>query len=269
MTDYSDMENKTTSQFLVYALHHPDSDHVYIGQSSRGMLRPQEHEKYLHAPKFARLSRVKWIKSLHAKGLKPEIAVLEEFADASELNDAERFYIAYFKSLGIPLLNCTEGGDGGAEISRRYWADPASREKKRLERLGYKHLAETKVRMSAASKGKKKSAEHCASMSEARRRNWENPEYRARQIAAQKAAKNSDKARAQAAEWAKLSSHDTHRSPEYRAKQSEIAKAACASDEVRERKSDAATLKAQDPEYIEKLSIARKKWWAKRKRIPT
>lgn len=291
--------NEQDPQCIIYLLHHPASKQLYIGKSAKGMKRPRGHSEPGQLKHYAHLPRAKWIQSLKKRGLEAQIVILEVCASPNDLDEAERFHISYFRSLGFRLLNLTDGGDGingyrhsdkararmskkhkarantdegrqrMAEMANNYWSTDEAREKKRLERLGYKHPDETKAKTSAALKGKKKSAEHCAALSEARKRNWANPEYRARQVAAQKATHGTAERKAQAAEWAKLSSHDTHRSPEYRAKQSEIAKAACASDEVRARKSDAATLKAQDPEYIEKLSIARKKWWAKRKRIPT
>jgi len=244
MTDYNDMGNETTSsQFIVYALHHSDSDHVYIGQSSRGMLRPQQHDQQAELPKFAHLPRAKWIRSLHARGLKPEIAILEEFENDEDLDDAERFHIAYYKSIGIPLLNCTEGGDGGAEISRRYWSDPASREKKRVERTGRKHSAETKAKMAASAKGKTKSAEHCAAMSEARKRNWATPGYREKQVESQKVAQNQSNVVA---------------------KKSEAATTQWADQDARDRKSEQSRRHWQDPKNKAKLSEAMKRSWERR-----
>ena len=266
MSYCDDMEKETTSQFLIYALHHPESDHVYIGQSSQGMTRPMQHGRPWSMEKLAKLPRIKWIKSLRAKGLEYEIAILEELSSVDDLDDAEKFHIACFKAMGIPLLNLTEGGDGGAEISRRYWSDPKSREKKRKERIGQTWNKETKAKMSAAHKGRKKTPEERANMAAAAKRRWATPGYRDKQAVAQRASHSSPEKRAQAAEWAKLASRDTNRSPEYRAKQSDAAKTSCAKEEVRARKSAAATLKAQDPEYIAKLSAARKAWWAERKK---
>jgi hypothetical protein len=263
---YCDDMEKTTSQFLIYALHHPESDHVYIGQSSLGMKRPMQHGQAVSMEKLAHLPRIKWIGSLRAKGLEYEIAILEELPSADDLNDAEKFYIACFKAMGIPLLNLTEGGDGGAEISRRYWSDPKSREKKSKERLGQKHDEETKTKISESHKGKKKSLEVRANMSRAAQERAATPEWKEKQSKAQKIAHGTDEKRAQAAEWAKLASHDAHKTPEYRAKQSEAQKASCATEEVRARKSAATTRLAQDPEYIAKLSAARKAWWAARKK---
>jgi len=291
------VENTKNPQFLIYALWHPNSKRVYVGKSSKGMRRPMAHGEPANLRQYAHLPRAKWITSLRKRGLEPKIAVLEVCASADDLNEAERFYISAFKAQGTPLLNLTDGGDGVlghkfteaalakmsatrkkrmaetpgereriAQMSRDYWATPEARAKKSAERMGVGWTDETRVKMVAALTGKPKSAKHRAALSGASVKKWTAPGYREKQIKAQREAHSTPEAKAQAAEWAKRASHDTHRSPEYREKQSARAKAACASKEVRERKSAAATLKAQDPAYIKKLSDARKLWWAERKK---
>lgn len=44
--------------------------------------------------------------------LKPEIEILEEFEEKHDLNDAEIFWISYFKMIGCNLTNISKGGDG-------------------------------------------------------------------------------------------------------------------------------------------------------------
>jgi hypothetical protein len=244
------------SPFIIYALHNSESNHVYVGQSSKGLKRPQEHSKPATLRREAHFPKSMWIESLKKRGLEPEIAILEECKSAADLNDAERFHIAYFRFLSIPLLNCTEGGDGGAEISRRYWADPEARKKRSEDQLGTKKSEETKSRIAEANRGQKRTPEACERMTEAAEKRWEDPEYRERQIAAQKEAKSSDEAKAKAAEWGKLSSRDSHRTPEYRAKMSEMKKAECSTDEVREQRSASTTNLWKDPEYAEKMREA-------------
>lgn len=50
-----------------------------------------------------------WLKSLLVRGVEPEALLLEE---THEWQEAEMFYIAYFTSIGLPLVNGTAGGDG-------------------------------------------------------------------------------------------------------------------------------------------------------------
>lgn len=218
------MDFKPTSPFLIYVLHHPDSLRVYIGKSSSGMTRPSQHFDPSHLRTCARLPSAKWIQSLRKRGLEPQISILEEVATQDGLNEAECFYIAYFRSLGTPLLNLTDGGDGApgykptaealqnmsaaqrrrientpgavgrlTSMSNEYWSDEAARDKKSAERTGQQWSPETKAKMSASAKGKPKSAEHRANIAKAAaiamKRRWENPVFREQQRQMQLATK--------------------------------------------------------------------------------
>jgi hypothetical protein len=44
--------------------------------------------------------------------MKPEVVVLQKFDDAAILYEAEHFWIAYFRAMGCPLTNGTDGGPG-------------------------------------------------------------------------------------------------------------------------------------------------------------
>lgn len=108
----------------------------YVGSSTRGLRRPRQHgEPYrlrTHNHKNA------WIKSLHAFGLDYEIVILEETSSREVLPALERFWIAYGRACGWPLTNLTDGGEGT---------------------LGVERSAETRERMAAALRGKKRSRE--------------------------------------------------------------------------------------------------------------
>src|SRR5271166_3360522 len=102
------MEN--TYKNLIYGLIDPrDGQLRYIGLSSSGMSRPKDHGKE------SRLKRNKtrtgnWIKSLQSQGLTYEIEVLEEYPNDishKDLEEAEIWNIAYYKSLGCELYNHT------------------------------------------------------------------------------------------------------------------------------------------------------------------
>lgn len=115
------------ARFLIYGLIDPrDGQLRYVGKSATGMGRPKSlHSAYCLA----------WERQLRARGLKPDIEVLEEHESAEALPEAERYFIAYFRFIGCRLTNLTAGGDGGAT------------------RHG-PHTPESKVLMSIAMKGK-------------------------------------------------------------------------------------------------------------------
>lgn len=118
------------NKYLIYVLHHPDSKHVYVGKSCSGMKRPKEHGAVGYMKRNKNYPVVRWIEKLRLSGKIYEIAVVEDFVTASDLAETEKFYIAYFRSLGISLLNLTDGGDGtlGAKASaekRKKLADAA------------------------------------------------------------------------------------------------------------------------------------------------
>lgn len=93
------------------------------------------HEKYSHYC-------AKWIRSLFKKGLKPVMHVCAEL-EWEDAKKAEVECIYMCKKLGYPLTNCTDGGDGT---------------------LGFRPSAETRKKLSAASKGKPKSESHQAKL---------------------------------------------------------------------------------------------------------
>lgn len=112
------MNKKKPNKHLIYGLIDPITDELrYIGRSSSGLNRPRQHLapcnfetqiSYCH----------NWVKSLIKQGIRPQIIVIEEFLDASGLNDAEQFWISYFKGLGSRLTNLTDGGFGFSDYTR-------------------------------------------------------------------------------------------------------------------------------------------------------
>lgn len=113
-----------------------------------------------------------WIASLKAKGIKPTIILLEEFANEAESLQAEQFYISYFRYLGANLTNHTDGGEGTTgyrhtEIAKRRMSQ--KRKGKNHHFYGIKGAANPNFgqkrpaqgpKISAALKGKKLSKEH-------------------------------------------------------------------------------------------------------------
>lgn len=99
---------------IIYGLCEPQTWLLrYIGKSSSGLVRPRRHT-HKTALKL-RDHCHNWIRSLVESGRKPEIIVLETLPDdssAAELKNAEIRLISFFRSLGYPLTNLTDGGEG-------------------------------------------------------------------------------------------------------------------------------------------------------------
>lgn len=183
---------------LIYGLIDPLTGELrYIGQSSVGMRRAQKHcwEYYLRPENSKRQHSYKqrWILGLMKAKLKPEIIILEKLETKNELNEAEIFWISYYKSLGSRLTNISPGGNIAVPppprpkgykhnketrelISKalRLNAKPITEERRKqmsLARLGKKTQPcseETKRKISIANTGKKATPEHIKKLSSAK-----------------------------------------------------------------------------------------------------
>jgi group I intron endonuclease len=112
---------------FIYGLVDPRTGQLrYVGQTSCGMRRPQQHAKPWSLKAAPHTHKSRWINSLVCDGLMYEIVILEV---TEKLNEAERFWLAYLRS-HHNLTNATVGG----EIGMR----------------GFKHSAEARQKMSAA-----------------------------------------------------------------------------------------------------------------------
>lgn len=92
---------------FVYGLIDPNTKELkYVGITIEGFRRFQNH--------FCKKSRFnpvkKWIQGLRENGQIFDIVYLEYFnTDGEHLDEAEEFWISYFKSIGCELLNVTHG----------------------------------------------------------------------------------------------------------------------------------------------------------------
>ena len=104
------------TRYLIYGLIDPRNEGLrYIGRSSSGLNRPKAHER-----DTTNSHKTRWIAQLKAAGLTYEIEVLEVVESPDLLNEAECFFIAYFRSLGCRLTNLTDGGERvGGWVHRR------------------------------------------------------------------------------------------------------------------------------------------------------
>lgn len=116
-------------QIVIYGLHRPGRDIFYVGKTNSLKRRLKEHRRWL-------------------KG-KIEVIVLE-IVDSSEWKAAEHAWIQTFRELGLTMANKTEGGDGAETLSAELKAAISARQ------TGRKASEETRKRMSAAQKGKRK-----------------------------------------------------------------------------------------------------------------
>lgn len=106
----------TSSQkYKLYYLVDPSSKEIrYVGVTK---LRLQDRLKG-HLYKVNRKDRKgqshksAWIQSLINQDLKPEIHLLQSFTKESDVFDAEKYWISYFKEVGCDLTNSCEGGRG-------------------------------------------------------------------------------------------------------------------------------------------------------------
>lgn len=136
----------SSKNLVIYALHHDSSNCVYIGKSINGMTRPQGHGSPGRIKKYSHLPISKWIIKLNKLGLRYQISILETCETYESLNNAEKFYIAYLRSVGATLLNLTDGGDGplGFKMS------PESVKRRAATQRGAKRSEKTKILLSAA-----------------------------------------------------------------------------------------------------------------------
>lgn len=166
---------------FIYGLCDPRTQELrYVGQTCMGMKRPTDHSRPWHlAGKTSHTAN--WIKSLLAAGMMPEIEILEVVPEA-ELNEAEEFWIAYFRYIGARLTNHMPGGNG----ARGYRRSDEARAAQSARQKGRAPPPAVQAAAWAANRGSKRSAEFRARISERMRGNVLSLEQRAKISAAMK-----------------------------------------------------------------------------------
>lgn len=95
----------------IYALECPETKEIrYVGKADDLIKRYREHGRVGGSHE-----KMRWIRSLRAKGLRPNLIVLEE-APWDDWEDIERWWIKELRAHGSPLLNRCDGGRGGNRI---------------------------------------------------------------------------------------------------------------------------------------------------------
>ena len=169
---------------IIYALHVDGSQRVYVGKSTTGLARPRTHGAVSNVKKNPHFPVVRWLVKWRALGKTYDTCVLEECETPEALEEAERFHIAYLKSIGVLLLNLTDGGEGllnpSQEVRQKMRAAwPPERRAQLAERNRKEYSPEIRTRMSVSAnirwasdqqrqmaadkqRGKKHSPETCA-----------------------------------------------------------------------------------------------------------
>lgn len=138
------MSNQTV---YIYFLCEPDTGDIrYIGKTimPEGRLRNHTNDR-------VPCHRTNWIKGLKARGLEPEMVIVEEIKGDWPWQESERYWINYAKAHGCRLVNSTDGGDGVCNLS--------GESKARMAKtwVGRKHRPESLLKIGAASRGRKHS----------------------------------------------------------------------------------------------------------------
>lgn len=105
------MADVSIRQTIIYGLVDPRNQQIrYVGKTSGR----------LHSRRLAHISDVRrgrtyiprhrWLAELLSSGLEPEIFEIEVVID--NWQEAEQFWISYYRFIGADLLNATDGGDG-------------------------------------------------------------------------------------------------------------------------------------------------------------
>lgn len=134
----------------VYVLIDPRTDEVrYVGKTSK----PLRVRLAGHMHDRGKYHRAYWVQQLVRQGYEPRIELVQEVHD-DHWREAERYWIAYFRTIGCDLTNATAGGEGGA---KEYRHSDDTRAKMRHPRVydtsgfsGHHHKAAARERIRAA-----------------------------------------------------------------------------------------------------------------------
>lgn len=141
-------QNNSTT--FIYCLRDPETQLIrYVGKANDPQIRLVRHlrEKY-------KSYKNAWLTSLKARGLVPELEIIEEVL-VSQWQTRERYWIAYYREQGVPLTNDTDGGDGvhGRKRTLEEKARIGAASKGNQYGKGHKPTPQTTAKRSASLKG--------------------------------------------------------------------------------------------------------------------
>lgn len=149
---------QTSGKNFIYAIrltYDTSLEYRYVGQTSRGVLRLQQHMSDARNRGSGKYDTHKsyWIRK---HNFCVTFDIIEEVSNVDELNFAEMKWIHILKTKGYDLINQTDGGDG----VRGHTFSDDSREKMRQAKLGKPRTDETKLKISQFNTGKTLSQDH-------------------------------------------------------------------------------------------------------------
>ena len=166
----------------IYVLIDPRTEEIrYVGKTSAKLSRRLSQ----HTRARAHNRHDAWVTCLRERDLRPHIELVQEVPD-DFWQEAERYWIAYYRSIGCNLVNGTDGGEGAPK--------------------GIKLTPEHCAKISASGRGRKHHAFSRTTltlMSAAQRRRYENPTERENASARAKARFNDSTERAKMSAAAK------------------------------------------------------------------
>lgn len=96
---------------IIYGLIDPRNNQLrYIGKTKDCVSRLKSHIRFAKKQKFTHCHV--WLRQVMKENKLPELCVIEEVPENQSWQDAEKFWISYWKYLGANLTNIREGGDG-------------------------------------------------------------------------------------------------------------------------------------------------------------
>ncbi len=144
--------------FYVYGLIDPNTtDCRYVGKTNNPKDRFKKHIKDLREDYKSR-----WIRTLLATEQVPIMVELESFPTDAECQIGEKWWIAYFREIGCPLTNATDGGDGA---SAGHLVSAETRAKIGVANSGRPQSPESIEKRAAQLRGRKLPQSQCDNMS--------------------------------------------------------------------------------------------------------
>lgn len=124
----------------------------YVGKTTRApRLRLYKHKAQALGP--VRMALYEWIREDMRRRKALELVVLEGPVPPAEVDDAERWHIAYFRAIGCDLLNRAPGGEGLIGGGCAFWSDERRRATAEAARRRMREDPSVREHLRAAARG--------------------------------------------------------------------------------------------------------------------